>query len=217
MRLRLRWWEWIVLAAVGSLLVAAATAIYPGWPAVGKWWDKQDLPAWVQAVGSISAIVAAVWVVEAQHRRSIRLAIETESRRTKRRHNAIIGVALHAQKQIRDSGRAAQGCLRGELVDPTAQLELLSYAETELSGINLSELDSFYLVAGVRRMLSCVRRMRYLCEESHRVASFVAPSLAAAQIIQVDLCIQNAAEAFKDVSDKAAHELAEDPHIVLPW
>jgi uncharacterized protein involved in cysteine biosynthesis len=54
-------------AVVGMLVLfclfgGLAIAIYPGWPAVGAWMNRADAPAWVQAVGSIIAILAAIGI-----------------------------------------------------------------------------------------------------------------------------------------------------------
>ena len=62
-------------SAVGALALVClfgglALAIYPGWAAVGIWIDKGAAPAWVQAVGSIGAIIGTYLVAERQWSRS---------------------------------------------------------------------------------------------------------------------------------------------------
>ncbi len=69
-------------AAIGSLVLAClfgglVLAIYPGWDAVGKFLVGGSAPAWVQAVGSIGAIVGSVWVARYQTQKQV----ETEKRR----------------------------------------------------------------------------------------------------------------------------------------
>ncbi len=44
--------------ALVFLFFALALAIYPGWPEIGNWADKTDSPSWIQAFGSIGAILA---------------------------------------------------------------------------------------------------------------------------------------------------------------
>lgn len=57
---------------VGCLFAGLALTIYPGWPAIGAWLHRIDAPAWVQAVGSIAAICAAVVIAYVQHRQTLR-------------------------------------------------------------------------------------------------------------------------------------------------
>lgn len=58
-------------AIVFLLLLCLLSAIYPGWQAIGAWMDKSDSPAWVQALGSILAIVFSAVFVVVQHRLEI--------------------------------------------------------------------------------------------------------------------------------------------------
>lgn len=63
-------------ATVGALALAClfgglVLAIYPGWAAVGLWMEQAAAPAWVQAVGSVGAIVGTYWVAERQWSRSV--------------------------------------------------------------------------------------------------------------------------------------------------
>lgn len=45
--------------ALVLLFGGLALAIYPGWDKIGVWASKSDAPAWVQAVGSVAAILAS--------------------------------------------------------------------------------------------------------------------------------------------------------------
>jgi hypothetical protein len=54
-------------ASIGATVLAClfgglALAIYPGWAAFGRWAERADAPAWVQAVGSVAAILAAIGI-----------------------------------------------------------------------------------------------------------------------------------------------------------
>lgn len=65
-------------AAIGMIILAMlflglVFAIYPGWAAVGKFMTVNlrltaDAPAWVQAVGSVGAILVAIWVSNSTER-----------------------------------------------------------------------------------------------------------------------------------------------------
>ncbi|CAN7258641.1 hypothetical protein LJR084_001205 [Variovorax sp. LjRoot84] len=61
------------MVVLTSLFGGLALAIYPGWAAIGAWLDRVDAPAWVQAVGSIAAIFAAVLISVFQQRRQERI------------------------------------------------------------------------------------------------------------------------------------------------
>lgn len=65
-------------AAVGAAVLSVlfgglALAIYPGWDSVGRWLVSDSVAAWVQAVGSIVAIIAAtgIAVYQVDHARRL--------------------------------------------------------------------------------------------------------------------------------------------------
>ena len=51
---------------VGSILVLLLLTAFAGWSWVAKFLES-SAPAWIQAVGSVAAIVAALAVVQRQH------------------------------------------------------------------------------------------------------------------------------------------------------
>jgi hypothetical protein len=51
---------------VGSILILLLLTVFAGWPWVAKFLES-GAPAWIQAVGSVAAIVAALAVVQRQH------------------------------------------------------------------------------------------------------------------------------------------------------
>lgn len=77
-------WVGIAFAVWSALLIfAAILAIVPGWPAVAIWLSKDAAPAWVQAVGSILAILAAVAVAYYQDARQRKVVADAQERRRK--------------------------------------------------------------------------------------------------------------------------------------
>lgn len=62
------------MVALCVLFGGLASAIYPGWPAVGLWLSRADAPAWVQAVGSVLTILFAVRIAAWQNQRAQALA-----------------------------------------------------------------------------------------------------------------------------------------------
>lgn len=95
----------LILALGGALGVFALHAAYPGlygyWPQ-----SSQDLAAWVQAVGSVAAIVGAVWATKYQIRRAKEVAFLAE--RQKALHLSMS--ALHVAAR---SHRLAKNAVRG--------------------------------------------------------------------------------------------------------
>ena len=74
------WIDWVVGSVCALLVLAAITALYPGWPKITEGLSKDAAPAWVQAVGSIVAIVAAAAIAtwQAAHARQAELAREQQ-------------------------------------------------------------------------------------------------------------------------------------------
>jgi len=62
-------WGELVAQSVGVFcVVTCLLAFFPGWEFVGKIFAEKDAPAWVQAIGSIAAILVAVGVASWQSR-----------------------------------------------------------------------------------------------------------------------------------------------------
>lgn len=61
------WSMCIIAVAIGTL--------FGVWPAIAGWFTKSDsqAPAWVQAVGSVAAILVAVWIADRQSREQRRI------------------------------------------------------------------------------------------------------------------------------------------------
>jgi hypothetical protein len=86
----------IILA---SLFGGLALAIYPGWAIIGAWIAaKGDAPSWIQAVGSIAAIVAATIIASNQSRQTHR----QETERYRRQMDALSGVFDRAWSLARE-------------------------------------------------------------------------------------------------------------------
>ncbi|ROR21726.1 hypothetical protein EC845_2549 [Comamonas sp. BIGb0124] len=70
-------------------------AFYPGWSAVGRWFGHDSAAAWVQAVGSVVAIIAAAGVAVYQVDHARRL--EEDRRKTGEIQRLSVVVALMAR------------------------------------------------------------------------------------------------------------------------
>ena len=58
-------WHWVAFALLGAIVLMVASLLPWGL------WKSEVIAAWVQAVGSIGAIVGAVWLGNLQHAREI--------------------------------------------------------------------------------------------------------------------------------------------------
>jgi hypothetical protein len=61
---------WVVLLLSSSALILA-------WPVISPWLQEASAPAWVQAIGSIGAILVAVYVVREQNKAAFKLKSQT--------------------------------------------------------------------------------------------------------------------------------------------
>lgn len=74
-------WTWFGPVAVGILFLLFLAVLYAKW-------STNSVAAWVQAVGSVLAILAAVWVAEQSHRRDIERADQAHNRERQRAEQA---------------------------------------------------------------------------------------------------------------------------------
>lgn len=72
------WSSALGAAVVLSLIVLLALTAIGGWPWVAKFLES-SAPAWIQAIGSVAAIIAAILIVQRQH------VLETERRQSAER------------------------------------------------------------------------------------------------------------------------------------
>ncbi|MGJ7555905.1 hypothetical protein ACSFBI_18050 [Variovorax sp. RB3P1] len=90
----------LCVALLTALLLVHTLAIFPGTPAM-RWFfaasatvlSRLDAPAWVQAVGSILAIVAAAFFVKYQHSLELRRDTENDKKARMRRYLVLAGLA----------------------------------------------------------------------------------------------------------------------------
>lgn len=144
-------------------LAGCVIAVIAGWAPLSDWLDKHDkLAAWVQAVGSIAAIVATGIYVQWQHRLEVARK-ETEDRLARRRS---LDVVVELARATKTSVRWVQQQLleRGtvhDIAEGRAHLDRRVVAElgTLLSGIPLHELGDPTVVNEVLSLLHYARQM----------------------------------------------------------
>lgn len=63
-------WGWVSVAATGSVAVALGSFLFAYANGLDSG-QNQAVAAWVQAIGSVAAIIGAVWIASEQHRRDV--------------------------------------------------------------------------------------------------------------------------------------------------
>jgi hypothetical protein len=135
-----------VVASIGLVALFKALSLSPLWSSEGA--------AWVQALGSIGAIFAAVFVMKRQGEEARKLAVETDARALGRRLAALEALVERGYEMSKSVDVHAKGinsfwdyCFT--LVRP----EHISAITDALKGIPLYTLESYKLVMGVHEMI----------------------------------------------------------------
>lgn len=141
-------------ALVGMIVLSClfgglALAIYPGWPAIGTWFEKSDAPAWVQAVGSILAIFAAgsiaAWQASSSRRDAEKVRKETETARAL----AIDFILRRAKLVVSNAERAVISASSSTMKLACEQVEMVQQA---LRALPVFEIPSPRLVFDLQRL-----------------------------------------------------------------
>lgn len=111
----------IALAILLCLLIGISVAIYPGWVQAWEFMDKnfllsKEAPAWIQAIGSVGAILIAVWISRSGERAAAQHAVISA-----RAFASIVNRCFNSMKQgaeldQRSAVRIIQGSLEEALV-----------------------------------------------------------------------------------------------------
>lgn len=102
------WSSAIGAGVVLTLLVLLALTAVGGWPWVAKFLES-SAPAWIQAIGSVAAIIAAVLIVQRQHSLEIERRRSTERSEQQRRARTLRVVFFSAARICEDVAREISG------------------------------------------------------------------------------------------------------------
>lgn len=130
----MRWQDWLWLCFAGAMGLMAVLAIVPGYSTIGAWMAKDAAPAWVQAVGSVLAIVASSGVAGWQMHKT-----QADNRSLRRREfrtkiSAVFIVLGHA--------RHAVGLCRKDL-EKHKRIQAIPLNEIERVGAVIDALPMF--------------------------------------------------------------------------
>lgn len=143
-------------AAVGAtalflLFSGLALAIYPGWGSLGTWLNSAQGPAWIQAVGSIGALIATGWAVRHAHQLAAKHQREADERATTQLLEAVfqlVGGAHQVAVKIHDYIAALPKPLMHAVSVKTMHAELSAIAAA-LQKIDVTRLDRFEHIQAV--------------------------------------------------------------------
>ena len=92
------------VALIGGVLGGVSAVLAVSWlgatSAATEPYQSSAMASWVQAIGSIAAIIGAVWIGERQAKRAREHALETNTAERRRRCEAYAAVASHAVTQL---------------------------------------------------------------------------------------------------------------------
>lgn len=164
-----------MLGVGGSLALFALHAAFPG---LYKWWPQgsQDLAAWVQAVGSVAAIIGAVWATKYQIRRAKEAAYLTERQKALHLGLSALHVATRGHRLVKNAAAAFKDFGRyGSFLVGTDTKFQNAIASAEI--VLAKDLDAEVLkhLLDVRSCMSIAGGAIVLMREKAPAASVVAP------------------------------------------
>lgn len=119
-----------------------------------------DVVAWVQAVGSITAIGVAVQVVRIQHQNTMAHSAELDRRSRKRSLNRLI---ITLQTIATAAAEVSHSARNGALVSPELESAYLLEARRRLLEIPSSDIPDVALLLKVDTILLKLHRLGYAC------------------------------------------------------
>ncbi|MGH8857686.1 MAG: hypothetical protein ACREXG_06620 [Polaromonas sp.] len=148
-------WNWLFVVAFVAVLIT-----------IGLLFDlnKSEWAAWVQAVGSIAAIVGAVWAARRQISAQVKIAQDAENLATKQFQDALRAVVDGAAKQF----LKLEDEMKIEIFDDFSSMSFLfNYEEQSftdainaLETVRLIDLGSYELVEAIAGMKAGMIKLR---------------------------------------------------------
>jgi hypothetical protein len=136
--------------------------------------DKSEWASWVQAIGSILAIVGAVEVGRRQIKAMREEAIESVERADRRRSEAIKAIVAHARTEaVSLKAHATSGYF--SITQITVKLPTYTFEETlaALGAIPFHELRSYDVVSALLGLQSSLKEVVGLLSEVSRVGDII--------------------------------------------
>lgn len=174
--------EGFLFFALGlTAVVAVGAFVWVMWP-VG--WRGDGGAAWVQAVGSIGAIIGSFAVASFQARRNERERHMQELREAADLSNLVVAVAVDALHAIQESTNALGDHTAGKRF--VAELDRLKAAETSLRAILPTRVPATMVHAVLQLLRLVTYSMRALRQRNGSERNFKAESMAKAEKREAD-------------------------------
>jgi hypothetical protein len=185
--------KWLLL---WWMAVAALIASIQGWPELSEWLkSRQELAGWVQAIGSIAAILSTAWSVDHAHKMQERERRQTEHAEYTRLLEAVfqlVGGAHQVARKIEDH-IAATGAREVSQAALRAMHAELAAVASALARVDVTRLDRFKLIQSVLVANAVLPRLlQEVSTSADRV--FISGTCDATHVAT---CAQEAAEILK--------------------
>jgi hypothetical protein len=155
-----------VLGALGAIVAVVLVAHFGATSAGTQPYRADAMASWMQAIGSVAAILGAYWIGERQSASALRAARESEIASLKRRLDAYAAVAKSACDQAMNVSKLA-GALSGQQfkinwIDQNGPVYRSAFASTE--SIPLHDLGSAEAVRSLIILKTALARMERFIE-----------------------------------------------------
>lgn len=164
-----------------SLLAGAACAFFAAGltrALASKGFGSAEVAAWVQAIGSISALGVAVYVSARQNMHSTRLIAEADKTATLRRARSVLAVVIYTFDQLKRLDAPLRQHfqsgidLSGVKQERTTDLGLLNEIIARVQAIPAHDLGSFHMAEGLLQISTALLAYRsllmYLIQAPHQ-------------------------------------------------
>jgi hypothetical protein len=150
---------WLVVALLAGLVLG----VYPGWPAVLALLKESQGPAWVQAVGSVAAIVVAIAIARNQAERDRRIRALQRADRYIELYAPVMSLGKEALRVLRTLyNEWSSGALFYERTGATdakiwRESDLVVAQFAELKPTLLPTFDAIFAMRELRRLIETAR------------------------------------------------------------
>jgi hypothetical protein len=146
-------------ALILALVVGTVLGVGLGWftfPYLFPLFQNSGLAAWVQAIGSIGAICAAIWISKQSQDRLLAFERARDIDAATRRLEPIVGLINSLDAEIRDAREVVTGSVNADDYygeGPTRRFELLLIEFDRVSVVDLPTTQLVYAILTVRQKL----------------------------------------------------------------
>lgn len=158
------WRDWAAMAWCGLLGAAALVAIGPGWGKAWPWLsdNSSNIASWVQAVGSIAAIVAGFRVarfsIEEQHSRQAAKEAEAERQRLRKQYILLGDRMAQAEAWTRSALDSSEHIVSLWKVQESGLVGVLR----ELNSLNADDFPDPLILFGITRLKIDLNQIEFL-------------------------------------------------------